>query len=419
MSLLDFLQGASNAAASNVSGPVDLLGAGLRFMGVPVPENALMSSKWMEERGLTRKPKNALAGVLGEAAGLSAPIAAAAKAPQIAAGLLAAGDDFQAYNKALGPAGASQATVWHGSPHKFDKFDSSKIGTGEGAQAYGHGLYLAESPDVAKSYQTALSAERGFSYGGKTNLTRQEVLDLVNAKYSGYLDGVTRHSGVADFVMDDMVTGTLRADGAMPRTYKPGSERAMAYEKLRQEIQHANPGSLYKVDLPDDMIGRMLDWDRPLRDQPAVMSALKMDAGAPLEAVRDGRGWAVRNTATGEIISRNWGDEATARKFAGLGGSNAQANLTGKAYWESLVMGEKAKAVPGGPRPDGVGFVQYVKGSPARAGEALRGSGIPGIRYLDGGSRGAGGGTSNFVVFPGEENALRILERNGNPLLMP
>jgi len=34
-------------------------------------------------------------------------------------------------------------TVWHGSPHKFDKFDICKIGTGEGAQAYGHGLYLA------------------------------------------------------------------------------------------------------------------------------------------------------------------------------------------------------------------------------------------------------------------------------------
>jgi len=44
------------------------------------------------------------------------------------------------------------AVVWHGSPHAFVKFDSSKIGTGEGAQAYGHGLYLAEAPDVSKTY---------------------------------------------------------------------------------------------------------------------------------------------------------------------------------------------------------------------------------------------------------------------------
>jgi hypothetical protein len=43
--------------------------------------------------------------------------------------------------------------------------------------------------------------------------------------------------------------------------------------------------------------------------------------------------------------------------------------------------------------------------------EALRGYGIPGIRYLDASSRDAGKGTSNFVVFPGEEDALTILER--------
>ena len=86
-------------------------------------------------------------------------------------------------------------TVYHGSPHKFTKLDSSKIGTGEGAQAYGDGLYFAESPDVAKSYQTALSADRGFSFGGKDGLTRAEVQDLVNTKYgNGYLDGVTRPS---------------------------------------------------------------------------------------------------------------------------------------------------------------------------------------------------------------------------------
>jgi hypothetical protein len=42
-------------------------------------------------------------------------------------------------------------TAYHGSPHKFSKFDMSKIGTGEGAQAYGHGLYFAENPNVARN----------------------------------------------------------------------------------------------------------------------------------------------------------------------------------------------------------------------------------------------------------------------------
>ena len=35
--------------------------------------------------------------------------------------------------------------AYHGSPYDFDRFDMSKIGTGEGAQSYGHGIYLAEN----------------------------------------------------------------------------------------------------------------------------------------------------------------------------------------------------------------------------------------------------------------------------------
>jgi len=41
--------------------------------------------------------------------------------------------------------------AYHGSPHSFDKFSMDKIGTGEGAQAYGHGLYFSDVEDVAKS----------------------------------------------------------------------------------------------------------------------------------------------------------------------------------------------------------------------------------------------------------------------------
>lgn len=48
--------------------------------------------------------------------------------------------------------------------------------------------------------------------------------------------------------------------------------------------------------------------------------------------------------------------------------------------------------------------------------EILGRRGLTGIRYLDGGSRGAGQGSSNFVVFPGQEDILKILERNGVPI---
>ena len=49
---------------------------------------------------------------------------------------------------------------YHGSPHDFDRFDLKKIGTGEGAQAYGHGLYFAENEGVARGYRERLAQHR-------------------------------------------------------------------------------------------------------------------------------------------------------------------------------------------------------------------------------------------------------------------
>jgi len=94
--LVSALQGASNAAASNVTGPVDALAWALRKAGVPVPSNPILGSEWMKQKGLMAEPQNKLAGLLGEGVGLAAPFAVAAKAPQIAGGLLRADDAMTA-----------------------------------------------------------------------------------------------------------------------------------------------------------------------------------------------------------------------------------------------------------------------------------------------------------------------------------
>jgi len=72
--------------------------------------------------------------------------------------LTAAGNE--GLDAALGWTGmTTPIRAYHGSPHTFDRFDLSKIGTGEGAQAYGHGLYFAENEGVARSYKTTLSGD--------------------------------------------------------------------------------------------------------------------------------------------------------------------------------------------------------------------------------------------------------------------
>ena len=86
--LVDFLQGASNAAASNLSAPVDGAAWLLRKAGVNVGDMPLGGSDWMRAKGLTAEPQNKLAGILGESFGGVAPMLAASKAPQIANSLI-------------------------------------------------------------------------------------------------------------------------------------------------------------------------------------------------------------------------------------------------------------------------------------------------------------------------------------------
>jgi hypothetical protein len=229
------------------------------------------------------------------------------------------------------------AIVWHGSPHKFDRFDASKIGTGEGAQAYGHGLYLAENPKVASSYRASVSATPDKQFG----------LD----------DGPLK--GIATLIAARGNDGERLARQFFAKEF-PDIDAAIAHAKRVID----DSSSLYKVDLPDDQIAKMLDWDKPLyRQKPEVRKAVR------------------------ELV-----DEKTQP------GTYAQ--------W--------VKAS----RPDMRTLQNDMLDSMDNSAisEALRAKGIPGIRYLDGGSRGAGAGTSNFVVFPGNEGLLNILERNGQPI---
>ena len=129
--ILNALQAASNVAADNVAFPVDALAWLLRKAGVPVPANPVMGSDWLRERGLTAPVEPGWSKVAGETVGLVSPAMVSQFGPQIARGLIKGGENLAA-PRTLNP--QTGAIVWHGSPHKFDKFDSSKIGTGEGAQ---------------------------------------------------------------------------------------------------------------------------------------------------------------------------------------------------------------------------------------------------------------------------------------------
>lgn len=79
-------------------------------------------------------------------------------------------------------------SAWHGSPHDFDKFDLGAIGTGEGNQVHGWGLYFAKDKKVSKQYKDVLSKLQGSN---KSSLFKVEIpneTELLPEQYpiSGY-----------------------------------------------------------------------------------------------------------------------------------------------------------------------------------------------------------------------------------------
>jgi hypothetical protein len=279
------------------------------------------------------------------------------------------------------------ATVWHGSPHKFDKFDSSKIGTGEGAQAYGHGLYLAETEDVARRYRDTLTNFRP---------------DHIEAKLIESGVSPEMANTYAQFAAQKQ--GGARAFGDFQKSLaekSPSPYIEQFREKLRAEMPKTQAaldnvsGSLYKVDLPDEHIAKMLDWDKPLSEQPQAFK----DAVSQREHQR-----------MMPILEQR---RAT---LAGLpdGAENASILKKQIAILEDEIT--QPQAVPNMTGGEYFNYLRNREMAPAEQADWLRNAGIPGIRYLDGGSRGAGQGSSNFVVFPGNEGLLNIMERNGQPV---
>ena len=216
-------------------------------------------------------------------------------------------------------------TAYHGSPHLFDKFDSAKIGTGEGAQAYGHGLYLAENPGVAKSYMSATVPQQANSI--RAIQAQVKLNNIINDPMSS--------PEIISKAKNDLV-------------------------RVAQFLEnHQAKPMLYKTDIPEEAVSRFLDWDKPLSQQSKeVIKALE---------------------ASDHPMVQYWAGKS--KENPAYNGADLMMRLGGE------------------------------KSSPAAASELLKAQGIPGIRYLDGGSRSAGQGSSNFVAFDPE--MIRILERNG------
>jgi hypothetical protein len=301
-------------------------------------------------------------------------------------GMAAAGLGLTAVGAVPGVGDAAAAGVkkgikaYHGSPHSFDRFSMDKIGTGEGAQAYGHGLYFAESEDVARSYRDSLA--QTVAVDGKpllqnnrrVNSTGDADVDDALIAHNGDLDAAIADEKAFADNLAAQGRETLRRSGADPYAL------VRKLEGLRGQVSSQNTGHMYEVNInadPDDF----LDWDAPLRDQPHIAERLGVDPYA-------------RSKRADEII-RNIQEDM---KAAG----RTEMDAIDRQNYELAERLNQEFAFEAG------------SGYAPRSQEMLddlRAKGVKGVKYRDYGSRGSDGGTRNYVVF--DDSLIEIVRKYG------
>lgn len=259
---------------------------------------------------------------------------------------LASGDK-DLLNEILGNAipGGALATRWQGSPNfiRGTKFDMSKLGTGEGAQVIARGHYVAENPEVATSYRENLSARKlaeklqeGYDYEDPISAQMLRSTEFTSPERK-FLAALQKE----DLLGFDYPTQAIRT---------AGSPKARVDYDISPELQQATAklGHLYKVDIPDEAIAKMIDFNKTLKDQPHLAKLI--------------------SKADSKLAPEDTGRDLYKAIEASMGKKGAQ--------------------------------------------EFFNSEGIPGVTYLDQGSR-KSGGTTNNVLF--NDELARIIEKNGKP----
>jgi len=329
--------------------------------------------------------------------------------------------------------------AYHGSPYAFSKFDPTKVGSGEGAQAYGYGHYFTDTEDIARGYRDRLSKGNLLVDDAPVSYTpfndqKNWPPSVTDRFYQKLYDEARQnfHDNNSAIHPDDLVdalTGAY-AHGRSYANNNPTHHDTLGnlVESLRgKRVEYKPGGHMYDVNLgvnPQDL----LNWDAPIGTQAAYGRVLDSFGGgdALMKRNREFESLSDRlNSSYDERrkVKTSWNPEHT------TAADNSHDAL--QFEWDAMNrdpltrMSDLPAFVQ--KRPDIVKGAEFYNRLSSRADNGKAASGllqsldVPGIKYLDGFSRGAGKGTSNYVMFPGTEDLIDINRRyeQGGPVDTP
>lgn len=267
--------------------------------------------------------------------------------------------------------------AWHGSPASFKRFELQKIGSGEGAQVYGHGMYFAEARPVAEGYRERL-ATTDLLIGGKkvatggASLPKAAQQDPVKVAYANVATVARAHrtldvaEAIAATKKDLEATLSLFRAGhykVTPAAIDNLEKQLVALDALAKapDVRIRRGGALYKVDVPENI--ELLDYDAPISEQSALVKARLEKAG-----------WLRRDETGVELVPAHIGRDGKPVWV--------RAEIVkGKRFYDNLADFSQGPNPPAG-IPRSGGYKDY-EGARRAASEALNTAGIPGLRYFD------------------------------------
>ncbi len=297
--------------------------------------------------------------------------------------------------------------VWTGSAASYDKPSLHYVGTGEGQQVFGWGLYGSSSRNVAEWYANTDVRRKGAPKGNALLLDGAPFefskLDSPDAIYA-YLEK-SEEAKVEEWAMQS-VADNGSVERAMRRLEDklfdalegdyPMDRKALAWLKAnkgRVEVKKLTPHNLYKQTFWPDKQEDLLEWDEALTKAQVEKIMAQVDKDPRFEKEDYEKAKAERGHYTEVEPDKYyvWEYDEDGNKTSGHGFS--------RSWLEQYADPEKDWATAG----DFYESMVYALGSPKAVSEFLYAAGIDGVTYV-----GDSSGVRNYVAF--SDSDIRVDE---------
>ena len=163
-------------------------------------------------------------------------------------------------------------SAYHGTPHSFEQFDLGAIGTGEGAQAHGWGLYFAADRKIADEYRNRLSDNvKDITIGNKkykqlqsSGIVDENGNEPEDVEYTAaYYLGVYRNQNEA---LKNIEKEIENPEEYIDDYYRSVLKKAKELLENNETEVSKSEGIVFEVDVPENDV--LLNENKTLDEQP-------------------------------------------------------------------------------------------------------------------------------------------------------